>query len=313
MIWLTWRQHRGEAYAVCAIFAVLTIVLVVSGIGLANDYHQLGAAACVGHSDLPNCQAIYRALDAPYALISNALPWPVNLFPVLLAMLVGAPLVAREFEHGTFRLVWTQSVTRPRWLTVKLALVLGGCVLASLVLTILLTWWYTPYVQLLGKFNPAFFNIEGLVPMGRMIFALALAVCTGAALRKTIPAMFVTLIAYTGWVLTLQTVLRPNYLPPITLTGGDALLPRNPNDWILETGVRSATQHTIDPVQVVRACGGTGPEVTACVHAHGWIEFLTYQPADRYWLFQGIESAIFLGLAAALLALAVWWVRRRLS
>ena len=37
------------------------------------------------------------------------------------------------------------------------------------------------------------------------------------------------------------------------------------------------------------------------------------QPENRFWLFQGIESAIFFGLAAALLALAFWWVRTRIS
>src|SRR5262249_2151912 len=137
MTWLTWRQHRAEIYVIVAIFALVAPILIVSGIGLASAYQRLGAAACVGHADLPSCEAIYRALDAPYALISNALPWPVNLFPALLAMFVGAPLVAREFEHGTFRTAWTQSVTRLRWFGAKLGLVLGGCVLASLTLSLL--------------------------------------------------------------------------------------------------------------------------------------------------------------------------------
>ena len=286
--------------------------LVVSGIGLASAYQRLGAAECVGHENLPNCEAIYRTLDAPYALISNALPWPVNLFPALLAMFVGAPLVARELEHGTFRTVWTQSVTRMRWLTTKLALVLGGCILASLALTILLTWWYTPYAQLLGKFNPAFFNIEGLAPVARMIFAFALAVCAGAMLRRTIPAMALTLFIYTAWGLTIQVLLRPNYLPPITLTGTEALLPRDQNDWMLEAGVRDGAHHTVNPVQVTQACGSAGPEAASCIHAHGWTEFLTYQPADRYWLFQGLEVGVFLLLTLALVALTIWIVRRRL-
>jgi hypothetical protein len=312
MTWLTWRQHRAEIYVVVAIFALLTPVLIVSGIGLASAYQRLGAAACVGHANLPNCEVIYRALDAPYALISNALPWPVNLFPALLAMFVGAPLVAREFEHGTFRTVWTQSVTRLQWLGTKLGLVLGGCVLASLALSLLLTWWYTPYAQLLGKFNPAFFNLEGLAPVARMIFALALAVCLGAALRRTIPAMALTLFLYLTLGLIIQIGLRPNYLPPITLTGPDVLLPRSQDDWVLDSGVRTATHHTVDPVQVARACGSAGPSATTCIHAHGWTEFLTYQPADRYWLFQSIEFGLFLLLAAALAGVTVWIVRRRL-
>ena len=50
--------------------------------------------------------------------------------------------------------------------------------------------------------------------------------------------------------------------------------------------------------------------VLHCTHAHGWLDATTYQPADRFWLFQGIETAVFLGAAAVLLALAIWWVRR---
>ena len=43
--------------------------------------------------------------------------------PALLGIFWGAPLVARELETGTYRLAWTQSVTRTRWLAVKVALV----------------------------------------------------------------------------------------------------------------------------------------------------------------------------------------------
>ena len=53
------------------------------------------------------------------------------LLPALVGMFVGAPLLARELEHGTHRLAWTQSVTRRRWLLSKtlllaLAITVGG-------------------------------------------------------------------------------------------------------------------------------------------------------------------------------------------
>ena len=38
-------------------------------------------------------------------------------------MFWGAPLIARELEAGTHRLAWNQSVTRTRWLAIKLAIV----------------------------------------------------------------------------------------------------------------------------------------------------------------------------------------------
>jgi hypothetical protein len=57
----------------------------------------------------------------------------------------------------------------------------------------------------------------------------------------------------------------------------------------------------------------TGSSYTACVHAHGWLSTIIWQPASRYWLFQGIESGALVALALLLLALTLWWVRRRLG
>jgi hypothetical protein len=38
-----------------------------------------------------------------------------------------------------------------------------------------------------------------------------------------------------------------------------------------------------------------------------------FHPAGRYWLFQGIETALFVALAVLLLLAAVHWVRRRIA
>jgi hypothetical protein len=43
------------------------------------------------------------------------------------------------------------------------------------------------------------------------------------------------------------------------------------------------------------------------------INLVTNQPGDRFWPFLGLETAIFLGLAATLLALTAWWVRERVA
>ena len=40
---------------------------------------------------------------------------------------------------------------------------------------------------------------------------------------------------------------------------------------------------------------------------------LVYQPAHRFWAFQGIETAIFLGLAILLLGVTIYWVQRRIA
>ena len=52
--------------------------------------------------------------------------------------------------------------------------------------------------------------------------------------------------------------------------------------------------------------------VKACINRIGLHVQQVYQPGNRYWTFQGIESAIFVTLAVGLLALSAWWVRRRI-
>jgi hypothetical protein len=61
--------------------------------------------------------------------------------------------------------------------------------------------------------------------------------------------------------------------------------------------------------QVSRGAFTPPPSCTRAVsHFHA---FLTYQPADRYWTFQGIETGIFIVLAAALIAVTAVTLLRR--
>ena len=71
--------------------------------------------------------------------------------------------------------------------------------------------------------------------------------------------------------------------------------------------------HRVTELQVGTTCheapGAALRAVDRCIRAHGFLNVDVLQPAGRFWLFQGIESALFAGLAAALLAFTVWWVR----
>jgi len=58
--------------------------------------------------------------------------------------------------------------------------------------------------------------------------------------------------------------------------------------------------------------GKTAPSTLAqCFAQHGYTQLTTYQPASRFWAFQWIEGAWLLALAALLIAVTVWLVRRR--
>jgi hypothetical protein len=322
MIWLTWRQHRAEALVIGIALAALAILFIATGLDIRSTYHSLGVDACIANPNSnPDCNEFVRAFEEQYGALAQAVPW-LNFVPALVAMLVGAPLVARELEQGTQRLVWTQSVTRGRWLAVKLALVVGGCLVVAALLTALISWWSTPFDALNGRFEPRAFDLEGIVPLAYMAFAVLLAVAAGALLRRSIPAMVLTLALFLAVRLPIDNYLRQHYQPPLTTTY--SVLANDPNlgmdAWVVDSGFVDASGHHLSDDQVFRPCetqvgdpGLTKQSVFQCIAARGISQYIVYQPGDRYWTFQAIETALYAILAAALLVLTVYWVRRRLN
>lgn len=320
MIWLTWRQHRIEAAVVLGALALVAVLLVVVGVDMHNTYNQLGIANCLSEiRTSPNCGDALEGFRDQFGQWQAFVAW-LNLIPALLGILIGAPLVARELEHGTHRLVWTQSVTRWQWLVVKLAFVLGGCLIVALGLSLLLTWWLQPWDALNGRFGTAAFDFEGTAIFGYMLFALALAVAAGALLRRAIPAMVVTLAGFLALRLPVEFHFRPFYQTPLTVTF-DAVnragLVLTRADWDISGGFVDHAGHQLSDQQVYGAClsqfNATKDTFLQCVHDHGWLLTEAYQPASRFWAFQGIETAIFAAVAVAFLALTIWWVARRIS
>jgi len=232
MIRFTWLQFRAQATVAAGAIALLAV-----------------AAAGLLHRD-----------DAA------ARPWLgvlVLVAPGLLGMFWGAPLVAREFEDGTFRLAWTQSVTRTRWMAVKLAVGGLASMTAAGLVSLVVTWWAGPLDRAaLNQF--ATFDQRDIAPIGYAAFAFTLGVLAGALIRRTLPAMFVTLVVFITVRLAELTWLRPRLLHPVLLnlalnpgsTGygqGGSLLPVAfsnptlmpnppdlPNTWITSTRIVNA-------------------------------------------------------------------------
>ena len=117
--------------------------------------------------------------------------------PLLVGLFWGAPLVAAEAEAGTTQFAWMQSVTRKRWLGVKIGWMLLAAAIWGGVISALVTWWASPTnAEELNQFDPGRFDITGIVPVGYSLFALALGVAAGALLRRTLPALAVTLAGF---------------------------------------------------------------------------------------------------------------------
>ena len=249
MIRFTWLQLRAQAVVVAGTLALLAV-----------------AAAGLLHRD-----------DGTVRLWLGVL---VLVAPGLIGMFWGAPLVAREFEEGTFRLAWTQSVTRARWMAVKLAVVGVASMAAAGLLSLVVTWWSSPLDRAdLNQF--ATFDQRGIAPIGYAAFAFTLGVLVGALIRRTLPAMFVTLAVFIAVRLTEFSWLRPRLLHPVLLNlalnpgstgyGQQGTLsvlfssptlmpdpPNLPNTWITSLAVVNARGQALTTQVLTRACPDIG-------------------------------------------------------
>jgi hypothetical protein len=320
MIWLTWRQHRKQALFTLIGFAALAALIIPTGLAMRRTFDHLGLPDCLGklghdqfvHADFSNaCNTAFKQFNNQYAILSMVASLFVFL-PLLVGLFWGAPLVAREIEHGTHRLIWTQGVSRQHWALVKFGLVGAATLVAAIVYGLGMSWWLTPLSQ---AGNPRFgwlnFDVQGLVPIGYTLFAVMLGIFVGTIWRKVLPAMAASLVGFLGLRIALTILARPRYLPAHTLTfpvqGVSPALNWALGDWVMSLNVRDATGKVVlSDAQVgcppnATECGGFGPG------AYNWE---AYQPGSRFWLFQGIETGIFVALAALLLYLAVRRIRR---
>jgi hypothetical protein len=309
MIWLTWRQHRRAALFTLLGLAALAAFLIPTGLAMHHAYDR-DVAACARQAGtgvlLPagmQCPAAeaFAAQYKPYVVII-ALFMALRL---LVGLFWGAPLVAAEIDQGTHRLAWTQGISRARWFAVKLSLVLGFTLAVGAAYSALLSWWVEPVARAYGeRFAFPAFDIAGVAPVAYTLFAVALGVgLFRRRLQATVATMLVLFIAVRTAVTTLA---RPHFRAPVT---ADLPLSAGADDnttagnWMLADQVRTADGRVL--MRNGWMVCDTPADCAAGVH--NWV---SYQPADRFWLFQHIEAGIFVALAAALLWLVTARLRR---
>ena len=312
---LVWRLHRNQAYLAVAALAALTVILVITGITMADDYRNALAncAATQSCGDLGGI--LFRGDGAIMDLVDFTL-----VVPLLFGLFWGAPLLAKEFEDGTHNLAWTQGVSRWRWMRANIGWSLLAAAVWGAALAALVSWWRYPENALSSRFNA--FDVQGIVPVAYALFAVALGIAVGSVIRRVLPSLAVTLAIFVAIRVAIGVYLRPHYMAPVTkvfpLLGNDT----GPSgSWVLSQGLVSPTGKSLGPgiafSQFPAACqaapppGGGTSFLGQCLASHGFRQTITYQPASRFWAFQGLEAAIFVVLAAALVGFAIWWVLGR--
>src|SRR3984957_1364536 len=323
MIRLSMLQLRVQAITAAVALIAFAVLLAATGPHLASLYAASG---------LRGCQPASCGQRASSFL-------PIVLTPAVIGLFWGAPLLARELETGTFALAWSQSVTRARWLAVKLTVGGLAAIFVTEALSLLFAWWAAPLGRAAGlggsgnslamnQFNPLAFVPHGITPLGYAAFAFTLGVTAGALIRRTVPAMAVTLAIFAAVQIAMPLWIRPNLFPAshavvsvssettlnlyrtdsahtFTFTLATDGLTGQPGAWIRSSGAADAAGHLVSTV-VPSACSpaasrsGPGPALANCLASRGLRIAVTYQPASRDWPLQWTETGIYLVLSLAL-------------
>ncbi|MFJ9693374.1 ABC transporter permease [Kitasatospora sp. NPDC101183] len=328
MTWLIWRQHRKQFLWALVTLAVLAAVMLPTGLAMRGTYHDLGLADCLGrlgHTTLApdggGCEQLTRRFDNKYGgLLYAAILF--LLLPVLMGLFFGAPLVSREVENGTHRMVWTQGVSRRHWVLTKLGLVGGGSVLLAVVYALGVAWWLEPLTNAgPGRLEYMLFDVQGVVPVAYTLFALALGVYAGTVSRKVLPAMGISLAAFAVVRALVELLVRPNAMATRTVeyAADGGLFPnRQAGDWVFAQTVRNSAGETVLNDGILGCPPPGSPGAADCgrniagnsLGPGPYTNVMEFQPADRFWPLQAIESGVFLALTALLVLLAVRQIRK---
>lgn len=287
MTWVAWRQQRWQILLSIGIVVLLAAVM---------TFVRFDALSLGGDEKL---------IDERYDTYINYLRLVLIALPVLLGMFAGAPLFAREIEQGTHVFGLTQSIGRTRWWATKIAVAGVPAVIAMTVLGLVNAWSSAPLQAVMygGRLATPTFEIQGLTLGAYTVLAFALSATVGLLVRNTLAAMVVTVIAYIPLLGVVANVLRPSYATPIS--SRYETMPRDA--WVVESSyVDSAGNVTsFSPV-------GCTASVSDCLTSRGLVQEVAFQPDDRFWSFQVIETGVFVALAVALLGIGVWALHKRL-
>lgn len=302
MMWLTFRQYRTEFIVGMPVLLALLALFAITGSNVRNALSDAGLNGCLSGMDVSrSCLGQAQTVFSRYDWFDTTMTW-LNFAPAVIGAAIAAPLVV-EFEQRTYRLAWTQSVGRTRWLTTKLGVALLAAVVVSGAITLVATWAYGPTNDLHGRWGNNF-NFEGTVFISYTVFALAIAVAVGTLAKRAFPSFVVTVLIFFAVRIFVENSLRPEYLAPKErLATLDEVIRA---DWIVSEKLVNASGAAVTTVP----CNFKTPD---CSAASEIFNRIVYHPADRFWLFQGIESAIFVAMSLLLLAATAWWVRHRMA
>ncbi|WP_411096925.1 ABC transporter permease [Streptomyces sp. 020-2-3H-GM] len=299
--WLVVRQHRIALACVLGLTLLTAIWIVYER----HDLVQLLDAKGWPEKDAGQPLENNRGYGYITSIISG--------LPLILAVFIGAPLIAGDQESGTAQLVTTQSVSRRQWLIAKLGLAYTLALVSGVVLSALFTWWWKPYRSLFPSewIDGLIFDNTGPVLPAFLLFLTAAGVTIGVLVRRVLPAMvgaflFTAMTTLFVWdEIRVRIGVTHMFTYPL-----NSDLPERFNDaYEADRWVGSADGTLYNWGICAEA---TEKAQNACIKEHGIvnnvIEYLDY---SQMGTMQWTAAGILLAGTALLTAFTLWWTSRR--
>jgi len=320
---LTWFRHRWAVATILAVFGAATLVLLAEGIALRAWLDGAGLAHCLPGSgsfglacrDSPalaqllggdNGQAAFFAGDTAHLLLA---------VPPVAALFAGLPWVTREFETGSFRYTWVQGINPVRWLLGTYGSLTAIAAAGAVVCGLVFDWWYRT-AQWTVNVTPSMgwdwdaFGLSPIALVGWTVFAMALAMLAGAAIRRTVPAMAAFAVCYAACLAFAEWWLRQRLLtimPVVRQVSFDAI--QNRGDYGVNGWMTGPDGHVLTAGQQLNAylaaSHAKGMTEGQWLTAHHYADWIAYQPHDRLVIFQLAVTLALLVLAALSVLTAV--------
>lgn len=323
MIWVAWRQHRAQLITLAAVLLLGSATVLLLHSSMTGRIEELGLQACLSvYERTPDCATGRTEFQKEWFDLIKFGQAAVFALPVLLGAFFAAPLFAREIEHGTHVLAFTQSVSRFRWMITKVAVLLLPSAVVVVVIQLLVDRW----VSAAGMLGPErtspfhWLNLDttGPMPLAHLLFAFALGALLGAVMRRSLMALSTTL----GALIVLRTAvtnLAPNFLPVQHLTNADPMSDPVPGDFgimVLDRGYLGKEGQLLRPEETdVTSCpipsDGSAVDFGACYADKGVVG--SYADVLFPSVAPGLQLAEFaaFGVVAVLLLVGTAWTLQR--
>jgi hypothetical protein len=332
----TWLQHRAALITLLAVSAALALAMAAGELQIQATYARYAADSCVPHPIHAPCgtsaSTIAASTDGFTALVIA-----LHVLPIVIGVFIGAPLISRELESGTFRFTWTQGIGRARFVLTTVALLAAAVTAATCALGVLLSWYAHPFdvVGVESHWQSGLFDTTPLMLPAWTLLALATGIFLGALTERVVTAMAATAAAAGGLLLGAFWELDHHLLSlgPLAAhaqpTGGLSIGLLNESampgfgpagswlvrGWITGPGGHQLSTTAADNLQnrmyAAMTKAGNKTDSAAWLSAHHYAYWLSYQPADRFWYFQATTGATLITLAIAFTLMTIWLIRRR--